>query len=433
MNPRDRVVGSARPGVLLVTDVYPPGCGGSGWSTHALAMTLRTNGHAVRVVELDGGTRRDTRREYDGVPITSLAVGAARRSVRSRLGAHDYAFVPVRDHVTAVLREDASLRIVHGQHLHSAPGAIAAARRERRAAVVTLRDHWPVCLHGTAWWGGGECDGCTSGNLVGCMRENFAVPALVARALIPWARRRLATRVVDISQAHRVVAVSATLRDRIQARAGDVLKITVVPNIVDHESSRAAAESIVGQGDPTAALPDRYLLAAGKLTAVKGFESLLEALSSTSVRLPLVVAGEGPLRRHLHRRAGELGVEAIFLGWVDSAPLLRLMQKARAVLLPSLWEEPLSRVLLEAMSLGVPVISWAVGSSREVIEHGVNGWLVRRPQDLGDCLRQLQSDEVRDRVAAAAAATARELFAPDVVYAALSSVYAAALKQVEYE
>lgn len=422
----------SRPGVLLVTDVYPPDCGGSGWSTHSLAQTLRTHGHQVQVVELDPRAEHDNRREYEGVPVTALAIASSRRGLWARFGSHDYAFVAVREHVAEVLRQDPSLRIVHGQHLHSAPGALAAARAARRGAVVTIRDHWPVCLHGTAWWGGGECAGCSGANLAGCINENYGVPPIAARVLIPWARRRLATRVADISRAHRVVAVSATLRDRILARSDADVAIDVVPNIVDPRRSLAAAESVRGGADPTEGLPERYLFTAGKLNAAKGFEGLIEALASATAPLPLVVAGQGPLEDTLRRRADALGVEAIFLGWVDSAPLMRLMQQARAAVVPSLVEEALSRVLLESMSVGTPVISWPVGSSQEVIEHGVNGWLVRQPADFSECLVALRSDETRRRIGAAALETVNERFAPEAVYEAFSTVYAAALEGAEY-
>ena len=412
------------PGVLITTDVYPPLCGGSGWSAHALALTLRDHGHRVRVLELDAGASGHDHRLYEGVSIDRLGIRRQRRSPLRRLGGHDYAFRAVRDRVGQMLRQEPELRIVHGQHLHSGPGAIAAALANGRAAVLTLRDYWPVCLHGTTWWGGGKCAGCTRVNLSGCMQEVFGLPAAAAHALRPWARRRLATRAGDVSRAHRVLAVSETLRERLRA-GGLTVPIDVVPNIIDPERSANAAAAAI---DAAPGLPRPFLLAAGKLGAAKGFDALLEELAAVKQALPLVVAGAGPAKRRLEEQARELGLETRFVGWIDGGAVLRLMRDAEAVILPSLWEEPLARVLLEAMSVGTPVISWPVGSSREVIDDGVNGWIVSAAGDLGRVLSELRAAGTRSRVAAASAATVRRRFAPAAVYPQLMAVYEAAMR-----
>ena len=49
--------------LLLVTDSFPPQCGGSGWSTYELARGLRSRGHRVRVVKAAAGARGVERRE----------------------------------------------------------------------------------------------------------------------------------------------------------------------------------------------------------------------------------------------------------------------------------------------------------------------------------------------------------------------------------
>ena len=60
--------------VWLVTDVYPPNCGGSGWSTHALARVLADHGHHVEVIVVNQSQRDVTMREYDGITVTDVGV-----------------------------------------------------------------------------------------------------------------------------------------------------------------------------------------------------------------------------------------------------------------------------------------------------------------------------------------------------------------------
>ena len=176
MNPLQRI--------WLVTDVYPPGCGGSGWSTHSLAGALTDRGYSVEVISLDPHAEGTSQRVFEGIPVVEVGVRQARRHPMRRLGARDYAHKTLKNYLSRRLAVEPDVRVVHAQHLHSGPPALAAARQYGRAAVLTLRDYWPVCLHGTSWWGGNECGGCTRANLVGCMREYWGWPGGVGQAMV---------------------------------------------------------------------------------------------------------------------------------------------------------------------------------------------------------------------------------------------------------
>ena len=64
------MAGPGRPlTVLLATDVFPPRCGGSGWSTYHLGRALRAGGHRVVVARPRGGLRGSRLGEYDGLPV----------------------------------------------------------------------------------------------------------------------------------------------------------------------------------------------------------------------------------------------------------------------------------------------------------------------------------------------------------------------------
>jgi glycosyltransferase involved in cell wall biosynthesis len=121
-----------------------------------------------------------------------------------------------------------------------------------------------------------------------------------------------------------------------------------------------------------------------------------------------------PLLDHpLVRFDGELGESAKneFIG------------NARALLFPIDWPEPFGLVMIEAMACGTPVIAWRCGSVPEVIEHGVNGWIVDDMAQAVDAARRV--DEI-DR-AACRRAFERRFLARQMaqsyldVYAALSA------------
>lgn len=116
----------------------------------------------------------------------------------------------------------------------------------------------------------------------------------------------------------------------------------------------------------------------GRLTAQKGYSTLLEAAAHVRAELPnahLLIVGEGELRAELERQADKLGL-------ADRAHLTGPRQDVDE-LLPafdlfvssSLWEG-LPTVILESMAAGVPVVATDVSGTRELVRHGVTGLLV---------------------------------------------------------
>lgn len=406
--------------VWLVTDVYPPDCGGSGWSTHALARVLSDNGHRVEIIMVDPSATEVTSRSYEGMTVTDVGVRAL-RTLANRLGATDYAHAVLSTYLDTRLHMEPDVDIVHAQHLHSGPPAIAAGRAHARATVVTVRDYWPVCLHGTSWWGSQNCDGCTTANLTACMAEYWRWPAPVSRVMVGWARRRLRSRAEGLADADKILAVSEAVQRRV-AGALPGADLSVVPNIVD-------PDSVNSQAAPGRERPAPYLLTAGKLQPTKGFDLLLSAMAECGASMPLVVAGDGPHRAALEAQAAAAGLDVAFLGWVEHGRLLALQRDAHAVLLPSAWQEPLSRLVLETMGLGTPVVAWDCGGTPEIIEPGVSGWLVKKPSDVRSALMELESPDRRSDVAQASLKRVRERFSPSVVYPAIAEAYAAAIEK----
>lgn len=167
------------------------------------------------------------------------------------------------------------------------------------------------------------------------------------------------------------------------------------------QSARAAARQGLGlePGDLT-------LLLIGSGFARKGLGTAVRALAAVS-RLPavprLLVAGRGESPRFL-AVARQLGVErqVRFLGPRDDTQAL--YAAADLVVLPSVYD-PASTATLEAMAMGVPVVTTTTNGSSEVIEHGVSGWLLRDPDDaqgLARVVEEAADASRRERIGRAA-------------------------------
>lgn len=121
----------------------------------------------------------------------------------------------------------------------------------------------------------------------------------------------------------------------------------------------------------------------GRLSEQKGHAVLLEALAMLHrghIEFEAVLVGDGPLRLPLERLARSLGIDGRvrFLGTVDGPRIIKEVQEARALVLPS-FAEGLPVVIMEALALGRPVVATYVAAIPELVVPGVSGWLV--PQD----------------------------------------------------
>jgi glycosyltransferase involved in cell wall biosynthesis len=112
-------------------------------------------------------------------------------------------------------------------------------------------------------------------------------------------------------------------------------------------------------------------------------------------------------------------------GWASREDVLRAMARATAIVFPSLWPEPLSRVLLEGLALGAPLAAMATGGTAEILEDGTSGLLVAEADAvaLGEALRRLVLDAGLRRRLAEGARLRAERFAPERLVPRYEAVY----------
>lgn len=179
-----------------------------------------------------------------------------------------------------------------------------------------------------------------------------------AEALLALTRRRLAA----LGGMRRITVLSRYMAGELTSLGLEPARVAVLPPFVD------------GLGGEPAREPTHHLLA-GRLALHKGVETALDAAGGLE-GLPLLVAGDGPLRGLVERHAAE-GARVQDAGWVDRQELGRLLAGACSLWLPSLWAEPFGIVGLEALSAAVPVIAADVGGVSDWLTHERHGLLVQ--------------------------------------------------------
>ncbi|MEM3610193.1 MAG: glycosyltransferase family 4 protein [Candidatus Anstonellales archaeon] len=138
---------------------------------------------------------------------------------------------------------------------------------------------------------------------------------------------------------------------------------------------------------------ENNILFVGRLSRMKGIYELLRAFTIVQRfnDCRLTIVGDGPLKDtiiNFVQKYGRLKKSINFIGPVlNRSSLYKLFYNSKVLVLPS-YSEGMPTVILEAMSIGVPVIATDVGDIVDIIMHGENGLLVR-PGDIKDLAKKI--------------------------------------------
>jgi glycosyltransferase involved in cell wall biosynthesis len=184
-----------------------------------------------------------------------------------------------------------------------------------------------------------------------------------------------------LKRSARIIAVSRAVARHVRALGGCLEKTDVIPNGVDR--------AVFSPSEPRPGAAPTILFV-GRLAVNKGPQVLIDALPRVLERFPetqVHLIGDGPLRRDLERSVQQRGMtdSVRFLG--TQREIEDRLRSGDIFVLPSLMEG-LPLTVLEAMACGLPVIATAVGGTVEIVEEGVNGYLVR-PGEPGDLASRL--------------------------------------------
>jgi glycogen(starch) synthase len=133
----------------------------------------------------------------------------------------------------------------------------------------------------------------------------------------------------------------------------------------------------------------------GRLHPAKGLEGLIDSFISANrsdAVLRIAGSGDSPYEFELRQRAKGRAIE--FLGQTSGPTFLSSLD---VLVVPSLWNEPMGRVIIEAATHGVPVVAAARGGIPELVKVGRTGWLFDPsiPGQLSKILRHLNIQELK--------------------------------------
>jgi glycosyltransferase involved in cell wall biosynthesis len=134
------------------------------------------------------------------------------------------------------------------------------------------------------------------------------------------------------------------------------------------------------------------MLFVGRVSKEKNLDLLVTAtrrLAECQMPVRPVIVGDGPYMGEMKRLLGD----AIFTGYLGGEDLARAYASADFFVFPST-TDTFGNVILEAQASGIPVIVSDVGGPRDLVSHGVDGFVTRGQDaaDLADAIRKLSVD-----------------------------------------
>jgi glycosyltransferase involved in cell wall biosynthesis len=376
---------------------------------------MRSQGHEVALFSM--ADERGAATVYDQyfVPHTDFKhrVGILDKC---RLAFRSIYSVDARQRIARIIEEfKPDVAHVRNIYHHLSPSILWELKTRGVPVIYHLNDFKLICpsynlvSHGTA------CERCRDGkfwNVVheGCYSGGPARSAMLAAEA--YFHQWIATyeKCLDL-----ILAPSQFARDKLIENGWNRTRIEVLSHF---QSCPLEKTTYPGRSAP--------ILYFGRLSAEKGVHDLLVAMQKLG-QVRLLIAGDGPERQHLETLARNLKLDNVtFVGHVTGRALETLIADSQFTIFPSRAYETFGKSILESYAQGRAVIASDLGSRRELVQHGVTGFLYRvgNIDDLARAISVLHDDpELSARMGDAGHELVRMRHSQETHLAVLEEIY----------
>lgn len=241
--------------------------------------------------------------------------------------------------------------------------------------VMTFRDYKMVCASYLMTNNGRICEACKEGKYYRCFLKKCVKNSL-AKSLLNTVEMYLHHKILRIYNLVDVfISPSLFLKKKLEDM-GFNRKIIHLPNFVEDKGATLPHKTKVNT-----------VLYFGRLSSEKGIKTLIKAVRGMDIELRIL--GVGPFENTLKRYVKtERICNVFFLGYKTGNELTTEIRNALVVVVPSEWYENNPRTVLEAFSLGTPVIGARIGGIPELVLDNETG-LTFEPEDIDDLKEKL--------------------------------------------
>jgi len=305
------------------------------------------------------------------------------------------------------LLDDFKPDVVHLHNIHTQLSPVIAKEATKRQIPVfwTLHDYKPVCPVYTFMRDGKICEECLT-NKFSVVRHRCIKKSLPGSVL-----GYIESKVWSLAKLQEIttkfISPSRFLMDKMTEAGLSSHKITHIYNFADDEKFKPVVDK------------KNYAVCLGRLSKEKGVETLIQATTSLP-DFQLKIIGDGPLKNELKEKYPATNIE--FKGYLPWEKIQTLLGHARFMIIPSEWYENNPLSVIEAFSLGTPVLGANIGGIPELINPG-NGRLFQpgNADDLKDKILEMMQTSTWDYPAISV--SAKKIFSPEKFYTSLLNEY----------
>ena len=265
--------------------------------------------------------------------------------------------------IKKLIREE-NIEIVHVHNTLNlvSPAVYYAARRMKVPVVQTIHNFRLLCPGATFYRDGHICEDCVEKGLIcavkhGCYRESkIQTLACVLSTMF----HRLTGIYGKINY---ICLTDFNKKKLLELKQIKPERVFVKPNFVEKGSDFIPREK----------RKDQFVFA-GRLDELKGIDVLFEAWKKMGASAPkLIVCGTGPMEDWCKDFVLKSDVNIEMRGFISNEKVKELVSESSALVLPTQWYEGFPMSIVEAFSVGTPVVCSDLGNAGSVVENGITG------------------------------------------------------------
>lgn len=251
-------------------------------------------------------------------------------------------------------------------HVHNtlpliSPSIYYAARAKKVPIVQTIHNFRLLCPGATFTRCGEICEDCVSKGLVQSLKHrcyrNSLFQTFIMCTMLKF------HRIIGTYDKINYITLTEFNKQKLSTLVKDESKIHVKPNFIEKRE------------DIERTLED-YFVYIGRLDDIKGINFLVEAWKNIDKDINLYIIGTGPEEENLKHIISENRLNNVkLLGFMKREDAFKVIEKSRAIIIPSKWYEGFPMTIAESFSLGVPVIGSKLGNIESIVDDERNGLL----------------------------------------------------------
>lgn len=290
-----------------------------------------------------------------------------------------------REIVKMIRREKIDIVHVHNTLSLVSPAVYYAARHCKVPVVQTIHNFRLLCPGATFYRDGHICEDCVSNGLMCAVKHRCYRESLVQTLICSLSTA--IHRAAGIYGKINYICLTQFNREKLLSlRQIKPETVFVKPNFVDGNDSFIPAEKRVEQ-----------MVFAGRLDMLKGVDVLLEAWRIMGKNAPkLILCGTGPMEDWCRSFVEQHNLNVVIKGFVPNKEVLKIVAESKAIILPTQWYEGFPVSIVEALSVGTPVLCSKIGNAGCVITEGVSGckFSPDSPEELVEAIGRLAESGV---------------------------------------